>query len=232
MKETLTNLIDKHLLAEQEKNKSRERSGLFNPSMFGRCFRAQRYNQQNIIPSNPIDVRTLRIFAVGDLFHDFAQQFLPAHQVEVEVVYPGLLRGFADIVTEDAVYDIKSQHSQAFWYMQKTDYDIATERKPNILQVMCYAMLLKKPEGRLVFISKDDLCMEEYSFITAQWMPLVEEELNTLAEINRTVPLPEPIPRAYGKDKKTGNPNECHKYCPWRDMCFTQRGIKLPERKV
>jgi hypothetical protein len=222
---SITNLINNALLAEQDARKSRERSGKYSPSQFGRCFRAQYYNRSNVPMSNPPDVRSLRVFKAGKLFHDFVQAFLPQHQVEVEVSTADI-SGYADIVTDDAVWDVKSQHSQAFWYMEKSDYDIAKERFPNILQVTTYAYLLKKPTGRLIFISKDDLTTAEYVFDVEQWRGHIETEISTLVRYWVDKKLPAPQPRCYGVNKKTGEPNECVKYCPWRDYCFESRNIQ------
>ena len=229
--DSITKLIDMTLRDEQEKRGLRERSGKYSPSMLGRCFRAQVYNRKNIEQSNPPDSRTLRVFKAGHLFHQFAQQFLPEHQVEVPID-TDLFHGFADIVTIDCVWDIKSQHSQAFWYMEKNDYDIAKERYGIILQVTLYASVLKLPTAKLLFISKDDLTTAEYSFIVSEWQPHIDAECGKLKDFWDRGVIPAPVPRAYGVNKKSGDSNECMKYCPWRDYCFSQQGIKLPERKV
>jgi hypothetical protein len=228
--ENITQLIDTTLLKEQEERGKRERSGKYSPSMLGRCFRAQYYNRQDIAQSNPPDVRTLRVFKAGQLFHQFAQQFLPEHQVEVPID-TDLFHGFADIVTIDSVWDIKSQHSQAFWYMEKSDYDVAKERFSNILQVTLYAKILQRPTAKLLFISKDDLTTATYEFDVKQWEPHIATECKTLAHHWEEQTEPPPIPRAYGVNKKTQEPNECYRYCPWRDYCFKCQGKPIPQPK-
>lgn len=226
----VTQLIDQALAKEQASRANRERSGKFSPSMLGRCIRAQVYNKRNVPQSQPLDARTLRVFKCGQLFHDFVQQFLPEHQCEVPVD-TDLIHGFADIVTEDAVWDIKSQHSQSFWYMEKSDYDIAKERYTNILQVTAYATILNRPKAMLLFLSKDDLTDALYEFDVSLWRPHVDAEFNTLWKyLDNTGALPLPEPRAYGVNKKTGEPNECMKYCPWRDICFEAQGKQIPTK--
>jgi hypothetical protein len=230
----IIDLIDKELLKEQEDRKLRERSGKYSPSSFGRCFRAQLFNRLNEPQSNPTDIRSLRIFKVGKLFHDFVQSYLPEHQVEVKIETEHIC-GYADIVTDKAVYDIKSQHSKSFWYMEKTDFNVEKEKYSNILQVIIYAMILKKPIGSLIFISKDDLCTAEYSFSVENWQEEVKKEIKTLIMFwekwQKEKILPPPQPRAYGVDKKTGQANECSKYCAWRDTCFKLEGKKIPEKE-
>jgi len=217
-------LIDEALAKEQAARATRERSGKYSPSMFGRCWRAQYWNRKNEPQSNAPDARSLRVFRAGKLFHDFAQGFLPPHQVEVEIKTEHFY-GFADIVTDDCVYDIKSQHSKSFWYMEKAQ-DIYEEKKGNILQVCSYAYFLKKPKAELVFISKDDLCIKELPLPLARFEPEVKAELKKLVEIWAEDKLPNMCPRAYGNDKKTGKPKECYSYCNWRTKCRGEEWLK------
>lgn len=209
-------LIDEALAKEQEGRKDRVRSGKWSPSSLGKCFRAQYWNRKNEPVSNPPDARALRLFKCGILFHDYVQQFLPEHQVEVEVETPNLY-GFADIVTDDAVYDIKSVHSGKFWHMSKTDYNVNEKELPKILQVVAYAMVLKKPKAVICFISKDDLCIEEYTFKTAEWESKVTSEVAQLELFWKADALPPGKPRCYWNAKKNMF-LECS-YCNFRDKC-------------
>ena len=209
-------LIDEALSKKQEERKNRKRSGKYSPSSFGKCYRSQYWNRKNEPQTNPPDSRTLRVFNCGTLFHDFVQGFLPKHDCEVEVKTEYAL-GFADIVTKDSVIDIKSVHSQAFWYMEKGDYDVNTQKLPNILQVGWYAMQLGKPKFELMFVSKDDLCIAEYSFITEKWKENIVREITALSNFWVKDELPKAEPRCY-INKKTGKSKECG-YCGWKDKC-------------
>ncbi len=203
-------LIDAKLAKEQEDRKDRVRSGQWSPSSFGRCYRMQYWNRKNEPQTNPPDARTLRVFAAGKIFHDFVEGFLPPHQREIKVTKDDIL-GYADIVTDDAVYDVKSVHSQQFWHTNKDGYDINKEKYCNILQVCSYAWILGKPKGILCFISKDDLCVEEHIFFTEKWVSEIEKELNILRTFWDCQELPPCKPRAYGG--KEG------RYCPFKDKC-------------
>lgn len=211
-------LIDKALLKEQEGKKDRVRSGKWSPSSFGRCYRYQYWNRKNEQPSNPPDERALKIFKVGKVFHDFVQGFIPDQETEVLVKQDDIL-GYADIVTKDAVIDLKSQHSRGFWYMLKETYNIAEQKYSNWLQVATYAWILKKEKCGLVFISKDDLCIKEYYMPTEKWIPEVEKELKTLRAIWEKDELPKGEPKAYGG-------KECQ-YCGYRDKC----GVSISKAK-
>ena len=203
-------LLDDYLTQEQAQKATRHRSGLWSPSSFGRCFRYQFWNRKNEPQTNPPDLRSQKIFKVGDLFHDFIQNLIPTAQKEVMVKWEDVL-GFADLVTEDSVIDIKTIHSKAFWYMEKGDYDVEKEKESNILQVCAYAWILKKPKASILFVSKDDLVMAEYGFATDKWAPRVEEELKTLRGYWDKNELPKAQARCY-------NGKECN-YCPFKDKC-------------
>ena len=202
-------ILDKYIQTKEEEKKARVRSGKFNPSLFGACYKRQIWNRENRPQSNPPDDRSLRVFQCGNIFHQFIQDLIPEDHCEVEVNEEDV-KGFADIVTETEVIEIKSQHSRAFWYSKKPGYDIKKEKKNHIMQVCYYALMLGKPTARLVYVSKDDLCMDEYTFTVKQWEDCINEELRTLrlrwANKDATAQ-----PRLY-------NGKECQ-YCGWLTDC-------------
>lgn len=210
---SLQELIDESLIP-----KERERSGKYNPSSFGRCYRAQYWNRKNEPKSNPPDIRTLRVFKCGNIFEEYAVQQLPKEDCQFQVkVETNDVLGYADIVRLNEVADIKSIHSKSFWYMVKTNYDIKKGKYHNWLQVMFYAYELKKDFGRLYFISKDDLCGKEYvQPLDAYWQKEVEKEVRTLKEIWARDWLPPALPRC--EPNKKGEYWECA-YCDWKDKC-------------
>jgi len=213
----LADVLDK----EREVRKNRERSGKFNPSSFGQCFRRQIWNRMNVEPSNPPDNRTLLVFKCGTLFHDFIQGLMTADTaglgIEVRVEEDDVL-GYADVVSNDEVIDIKSQHSFAFKYMHEEGFDVETDKIDHVMQVSYYAIRLGKPNYRMVYVSKDDLLIEEYSRPVGEWVKMkLEEELKTLREYWANKTIPEAKPRLY-KDKKTGKCKECT-YCQMKDKC-------------
>ncbi len=220
-------LIDEKLKTSDEKK--RIRSGKFSPSSTGYCYRKQVFNRQDVPKTNPPDARILRVFACGNLFHDFVQGFFPDAQTEVPVETDDLY-GRADIVLPDEVVDIKSVHSYQFHYFRNKGYDINKEKFCNILQLMTYAYLLKKSKGRLVFVSKDDLCIEEVVFFTEKWKEEVEKEITHLQkcwkwyESNKEIPMAQP--RAFISEKDEFK--ECRSYCAWRDHCVSL-GHTVPE---
>lgn len=203
-----------------EKKNERPRSGKFSPSSLGRCFRAQIWNRRNEPVSNPPDERTQRVFKAGNLFHSFVQDLFIAHYPEAQkevLVENEDFKGYADLVVNGEVIDIKSQHSNAFHYRRNLAWN-ELEKKLfcNILQVVFYAVELRKDKVRLVFVSKDDLCIQEYPLNVNNYKMKLGEEIATLRDFWSYETLPPAIPRAY--PDKNGNLAECG-YCSWKNHC-------------
>lgn len=198
----------------------RVRSGKYSPSSFGKCFRSQYWNRKNEPQTNPPEERAMRIFKCGKLFHDFIQGVLTEKNPDIKtevLVETDDIKGFADIVLGDEVVDLKSVHSSKFHYLIKAK-DVRESEKPHFLQVMLYVMLLNKKQGRIVYISKDDLSFQEYVYdLEGYWKTEVEKELNTLKSLWEKGELPEAKPRAYFD--KDGKSKECE-YCSFKDKCF------------
>jgi len=222
--DSLQVLLDKAL-----ERKEKPRSGKFSPSMLGKCYRAQIWNRQNIPQSNPPDERTLRVFKAGLLFHEFVQGVIakasPSAQIEV-LIENDDFKGYTDIVLDDEVIDLKSQHSRAFWHRRNLEWrQLKPKLMPNILQVVYYAVELKKTKARLVFISKDDLSIQEYPLNVADYTLELNGEIATLRDFWFYEALPPAMPRAYPDDN--GKLQECG-YCSWKDHCIEtekQKGV-------
>jgi hypothetical protein len=187
----------------------------------GKFYRAKYWKRKNEPISDPIDERTQRVFKVGELFHHFIEDIIKKNE-EVEgcevLIENENFKGFADIVLRDEVIDIKSQHSQAFHYRRNLEWEVLKDMlHTNILQVVWYAINLNKPRARLVFVSKDDLCIQEYSFpIDEKLQKEYDKEVSNLIDIWQKQALPPATPRAY--KNKENKPQEC-KYCSWKTLC-------------
>lgn len=210
---TIQELIDEKL---KLKDKDHISSHKWKPSKFGYCFRNQYWSRKNEPMSNPSDARSKRVMFAGQLFHNFVQGLLGDVETEVKVECEDV-KGFADIARENEVVDIKSQHSKSFWWMAKKNCDIKKEKYGNWLQVMYYARELKKDFGRLVFVSKDDLCIQEYVLpLDDYWLGELENELVALRYLWKKQELPPAKPRCI--PNKEGKYWHCT-FCSWKDKC-------------
>jgi len=222
-------LLNEKLSKEQDERKH-EPSGCITPSSLGQCFRRQLWKRRGEPVSNPPDERGLRIFKMGHTIHDFVYSLLPeGTQTEVEVKLDDVL-GYADIVTDEMVIDIKSVHSRKFWYMgrkkatkttpeegeQEAVERFRTDQKDNILQVMAYCFLLNRPMGSLVYVSRDDWCINQYKFELKDWTTEVTDELFILRKFWENGETPRAVPRLY--KQKDGKYKECS-YCQFLDTC-------------
>lgn len=208
-------------LREEFDGKSiRERSGKWNPSAFGQCFKRQYLRRSNHVPDNPPDDRALKIFKVGNMFEEFIfSLFQTERQVKVET---DDTLGYADGVGEDEVQEVKTQHSMKFWHINKAKqlegFSIVNECREHILQGMFYVRELKKKCLRMIYISKDDLCIDEYVIpLTPEINEMLDNETRTLNHFWERKEDPPAEPRLY-RDKKTGVMKECQ-YCQYVGYC-------------
>lgn len=225
---TLQERIDAELIRESNEKDKRVRSGKFGASSFGKCIRAQVYNRLNIPQSEPFDIKTIHMFEGGKIIHAYIQKFFPSGQCEVKTESEHFI-GYADLVLDDIVWDIKSVNPAYFFHTgfgekrrvfttQEVDENILRKKESNILQVTDYAMSLGKERIGLVFFSRDlsyGIRAHEWTSYTATWSHKVEEEKARLIvawnKYQEKGELPEPEPRLY-------DGAEC-RYCGWRSYC-------------
>jgi len=231
----LEQIIDDYIKTEREEE-GHIKSGLYVASSLGQCYRRQYFNRKDEPPTNPFDKRTLRVFQVGTMFHEYITEIYEAWWRTQEGKDPLYLNykvqkddviGYPDIVTDEEVVELKTQHSRKFWYMhKKPELDIIIEQPEHVLQAVFYAACLDKPNIKLVYISKDDLSIEEYPVVVSDFLKMkLDLEISTLNDYWVKKALPPAEPRLY-KDKG-GKSKECS-YCLWKDKCSEiEQGGKL-----
>lgn len=206
----IAKLLDDDLRKEQDEHDKRERSGKWTPSSFGQCYRRQVWKRRKVEETDKPDIETLRVFRAGKVFHQMIQRLLPEHKTEMEVNLNDI-HGFADIVLDDMVVDIKSQKGFAFKLMEKNGFDIVEEKWDHILQVCTYAWILDKPKAMLVYVNKDTLEIREFEFNVNDFKLAILKEVETLNKFWKEEFDPPASPRLYhGK--------ECG-YCQFETKC-------------
>jgi len=222
---SIQELINNQLSQEQSNRKDRLRSGKYSPSSLGRCYRLQYFNRLNEPITNPPEERNLRVMYCGNIFHDIIQEITlknsPNLQKEV-LVETEDFKGYADLVDTDEISDIKTMNSQGFKYLNPET--IAKEKYTNWLQVMFYVWKLKKKFARLVFVSKDDLRIDEYrQELDNYWLNELDMEETKLKYYWSNKTLPPAEPRAF-------NGKDCQ-YCSWLNKCKEIEGENHPTLK-
>ena len=134
-----------------------------------------------------------------------------SHQTEVQVSKDDIF-GYADIVLNGEVVDIKSKRSFFFKKAQEPKYDVNKDLRPDIIQLMTYVWILNKKVGKLICIDRDSLYTTEYVFFLDNWLEEIDKELSQLRNYWDNNILPDPLPRAY-------NGKECN-YCVFKDKCW------------
>jgi len=210
--------LEQYLAKKQQERKNKTSSGKFKPSLFGYCFLRQYWERLREEPSNPPDMKTVKTFLLGDLIHEFLEGLFPASQRECEMVSEDE-HGFADIVTDDAVWDIKSSSGSSFKYLKprkdetRADHNerILKDKWHNVLQVTRYGVYFKKPYCGLCFVNKENFEIEEAIWETKEFEGWVDAELAQLRACWNEQEPPPPQPRLF-------NGKECS-YCAYENKC-------------
>ena len=221
---TIQELLNNQLAKEQEERAKRERSGKYSPSSLGRCYRLQYFNRLNEPITNPPEERNLRVMKCGSIFHDIIQTLVLKENANIQkevTVETDDFKGYADLV-DDGVTDIKTIHSQGFNYLKPET--IAKEKYTNWMQVLFYAYKLGKKYAKLVFVSKDDLRIDEYrQELDEYWLNELDMEETLLKHYWASKVLPPAEPRAF-------NGKDCQ-YCGWLNHCKEIEGDNHPTLK-
>jgi hypothetical protein len=170
-------------------------------SSLGSCLTAN-YLVRKGLAKKEFDARTLRVFQAGRMFEDWLVELLKSQdekfQTQVRCEWPEMdLTGYADLTINGLVYEIKSKHSRGFDYLPNRHHQY---------QLWTYLKCLNKKDGRLLYISKDDLRIAEYvvELDDKELEKEVVNELNILNEAWKKGLPPRPV-----EDKKDWR----YKYC-------------------
>ena len=210
------------ILREDNNLRERKVQTSWHASSIGNCLRGLYIQRLGIIEKELMTDRELRVFNVGNQMEKWLVDLLKAKwmvpiETQVRIEDEGLgISGYADMVIGgdvNKVYEIKTKHSRAFWYMNK-------EGKPmrqHEYQVWLYLKALGIAEGVIVYLSKDDLAMAEFvvRLDDAIFEKEVVERINLLnhAWDMKNVEL---LPLPGVKDWQA-------KYCPVHNYCMVAK---------
>lgn len=166
-------IVEKSVIESRKKDREEwEQRGWFSSGL-GNCL-SGRYYERLSDGKEEIDPRKAMLFSVGDAFHEWV--YRKVRDSGIRAVFEESLEdealhmvGRLDMRLERepriwTVYDIKTVHSKSFWWREKNGNSAQPQ---HILQLTAYLMMLKAKypkltfEGRLLYISKDDLVMQE-----------------------------------------------------------------------
>lgn len=200
-------LVNDAIEAEQDNREDYEQT-TWHPSALGSCLTGA-YLQRVEGLQKEFDTRTLRVFKVGKQHEEWIEELLEKKEIdferEVRIEIPEWnVSGRVDVVVNGEMpIELKSKHSRAFWHMNKKNKGPNEHHK---MQLWTYLKALDLPEGRIVYISKDDLSILEYPvFLNDE--ELAEKVEHEFSILNRA--LEEQLPPKPVEDKKDWR----YKYC-------------------
>jgi hypothetical protein len=220
-------------LQKQHDAEAKPPTGYWRSSSLGSCLCGAYLARQGKAADEPFDDRTLRVFSLGhfaeDWLLDLVSRSLPAgYAMDRQLEYKsrdGTLVGHYDarVTTAEGVplvYELKSCHSRKFWYMVNQGRGADVHHK---MQLWSYLWMSGVAEGRIVYVSKDDLCLQEYPVFWSDegLRKLVEDELATLNQAWALQVAPDPV-----LDPKDWR----YRYCRYHRQCTAiaaERGLKF-----
>lgn len=203
--------------AVSEKRENREQTS-WHASKLGSCVTGQYLERLGVKADEEFDERTLRVFSVGKMLEDWLVGKIAGkvdQETQVRIENKELrVTGYADLLIKNPplVYEIKSKQSKSFWYMDKQGQGAGVQHK---MQLWVYLYTLGVEEGRIIYLSKDDLATLEYPVLLGdkEVEKLVKEECAILNEAwEKKIP---PKPPTDVSDWRT-------KFCRYHKQCTNQ----------
>lgn len=222
-------LIDEVIEQKNSERKKEYTQKTFHASSLGNCLRGTYLQRLGIEPDEPVETSVLRKFMAGNLFEDWLIDLYKGNkkiksvetQTRVESkLYDMSGRLDALLTYQDGskeIIECKSQHSKSFWY------NVKNGNKPHRhheYQLWVYLKALGIDNGKIVYISKDDLSIQEY-VVNLNDKTLAEEVIAVLTLLNTAWkeknPLLLPLP-----DEKSF----AHKFCQYHKKCKDEEYLK------
>ena len=214
----------------KEKFSQKHDSDHWYASDMGYCFRKRCYKRAEVKPSEEMTDQQMRKLECGNIFHWWIQKKLEdcgvllKKEQEVENKEYNYKGHYDALVEKDGVklmYDFKTVHSYAFHYLRENG---GQGKEPHKLQLASYMLFSGEPvsSGRVLYISKDDLCVEEISVELEDYKDKIIAELKKLNDFWDKKKLPPKL-----KDIEDNKPNWQCRFCSYLTYC---RGKDWPAK--
>jgi hypothetical protein len=224
-----------------------KREGVVHVSSLSKCLRGVAHEMLGMEKTAEIEPRKLGVFKAGNLFEDYVVSSLgdrvKDRQTEYLYQYKGItLTGRDDgtvTLDKDRVLEVKSVHSDSFWYREKEGTLVAWN---NQIQLQTYLWLRRELygqqiDGYFVYISKDDCTV---SGAPVRYNPkfiehIVKPALDYLAEAYEKkdvngIPLPDTV--IWNESRKMYQKNWLCTYCDYHEHCAGPNWVVEAEREV
>jgi CRISPR/Cas system-associated exonuclease Cas4 (RecB family) len=245
----LQQVVQDKLVADNSIKDSSEyyesKKGEVHVSSLYRCLRGVYYEMMGETPTSEIAPRVLGVFKAGNFFEDFIIESMGERmldrQTEYRFKYKSLtLVGrddgtFLDDKGERRVLEVKSQHSDSFWYMLKEQMGVQWQHQ---IQLQTYLWLRRElfqdeVDGYYAYISKDDCTINgvavkyNRNIINEIVLPILDALSEAIDNENpELLKLPEPIIFDKGKYKT----NWLCKYCSYHEKCSPMWSLDIEDK--
>lgn len=220
----ISKIISQTLKEKQLKKQQEYKQTSWHSSSLGNCLRGTYLQRLGEKPDKEIDDRTLRKFDVGNIFEDWMLDLIEKNpiieklerQIRVESKIYNLSGKIDALITyKDGTKEIieaKSSNNKAFWWMIKNGDKPSRHHE---YQLWTYLKLTGINYGRIVYIEKDYLSIQEY-VVKLEDKEIASEVISQLELLNNAwdkkditlLPLP---------DKKSWQ----HKFCNYHNKCLS-----------
>ena len=206
---TIQELINEAVKREE---KDKEQTS-WHASSLGGCLTGD-YLVRKGIAKKEFDDRTLRVFGAGRMFEDWLIGLIAKKtkkfKKQVRVEWKEMnLTGYADLVINGLVYEIKTIHSFGLKHLEKNG-----AKDQHKMQLWCYLKGLKKKEGRIIYLEKNSLIVKEYPLFIDD--PIEKKVVEELKKLNRA--WDEQLPPPPVRDPEDWR----YRYCSLHGICLKQ----------
>ena len=226
---SIQQFIDDTIAKDNEEKRKDYKQTSFHASSLGNCMRGTYLQRLGIEPDKPLEVGVLRKFKAGELFEEWLIDLLKRNkdiksietQNRVESKLYNMSGRIDALITyqngSQEIVECKSQQSKSFWY------NIHNGNKPHRhheYQLWVYLKAMGIENGKIIYISKDDLSIQEYP-VKLEDKELAKEVIDILDLLNKAWkdknPLLLPLP-----DEKSF----AHKFCNYHKKCVDENYLK------
>jgi len=186
---SLTGVWDSHLISRRLAEEREHVRGKYHPSNLssGVCRRAVVYQQLNTVTSNPHDVRTLRIFHLGDAVHEMIQRELKEAGVLEQAEVPIKNDEYGIVGHCDAILNLGGKKWLGeFKTINSHQFRGLTSPKPeHVEQVSLYMFCTGIHDAIVLYFCKDTSEIKEFKVKYEQ--SRVDELLLIIKEVERAI---------------------------------------------
>ena len=206
---TIQELISQAVRKDREEKEQKS----WYASALGGCLTGA-YLVRKGIAKKEFDDRTLRVFAAGRMFEEWLIKLIAEKEekfeTQVRIEWPEMnLTGYADLVINGLVYEIKTINSWGFKYLEK-----GGAKEQHKMQTWVYLKCLGKKESRIIYLEKDTLAVKEFPLLIDD--PIEEKVVAELKILNDAWAKQLPPPPITDKEDWRA------KYCSVHGLCLKQ----------